>query len=296
VAALVAFRVVPALRGKLPAFPAFREVDRTLELSGTSLAPGLVAALVEEYAMRYPKIRIESRGGGTAHALEDLANGRSDIAFMSRPVADDELRVFLARGDSVTVYPVALGGIAVVVGDASRVETLSVDDLRRILGGGPHLEGDPEHLYVPDPNLGLWDTVVAQLAISAEPPASLRWMAGESEVVEAVSSDGAGIGLGSTLALPEDLPGLGVRAVPVRRSATDAAFTARHEDVAAGDYPLFHYIYVACRRAPGAAAAGFVTFLFSGRGQRLVARLGYLPARDVPRLVQLVSRPIGEGT
>ena len=135
-----------------------------------------------------------------------------------------------------------------------------------------------------------------QRPISEEPPASLRWMAGESEVVEAVSADGAGIGLGSTLALPEDLPGLGVRAVPVRRSATDTAFTASHEEVAAGDYPLFHYIYVACRRSPGAAAAGFVTFLFSGRGQRLVARLGYLPARDVPRIVQLVSRPIGEGT
>jgi phosphate transport system substrate-binding protein len=296
VAGLLVWRVVPGLRGKLPEIPAFREVDRTLELSGTSLAPGLIAALADEYALRYPEIRIESRPGGTTHALEDLANGRADIAFLSRPVSDEELRVFLERGDSVTAYPVALGGIAVLVGEGSRIETLSVDDLRRLLGGGPRAEGDPEHLYVPDPNLGLWETLVAQLAIPAEPPASLRWMAGESEVVEAVSIDGEGIGLASTLALPEGLSGLGARPVPVRRSAAGAAFTASHDELAAGEYPLFHYVYAACGRAPGAAAAGFVTFLFSGRGQRLVSRLGYLPARDVPRLVQLVSRPIGEGT
>jgi hypothetical protein len=165
-----------------------------------------------------------------------------------------------------------------------------------MLAGGPRIEGDPLHLYVPEPNRGLWDGIVAQLGIPQGPPPSLRWMAGENEVVEAVANDGEGIGLGSTLALPADLPGLGARAVPVRRSASDTAFTASDEELAAGEYPLYHYVYVACRPGRGALAAGFVTFLFSGRGQRLVSRLGYVPAREVPRLVQLVSQPIGEGT
>jgi ABC-type phosphate transport system substrate-binding protein len=76
-----------------------------------------------------------------------------------------------------------------------------------------------------------------------------------------------------------------------------SAFTANTQAVATGEYPLFHYLYVSCRPGSGALASGFVTFLSSGRGQRLVSRAGYLPAREVPRPIQLTSRPIGsQGT
>jgi len=37
----------------------------------------------------------------------------------------------------------------------------------------------------------------------------------------------------------------------------------------------------------------FVTHLFSGRGQRTVKRLGFLPAREVAREIVLTTDPIG---
>ena len=65
-------------------------------------------------------------------------------------------------------------------------------------------------------------------------------------------------------------------------------------EVATGGYPLYHYLYAACRPQGGVLASGFVSFLHSGQGQRLVAREGFLPARNVPREIQLTNDPVAQ--
>jgi hypothetical protein len=83
-----------------------------------------------------------------------------------------------------------------------------------------------------------------------------------------------------------------VRKVRITRDGAVAPAGPGESEVATGEYPLFHYLYVACRPRGGVQASGFVSFLSSGRGQRLVAREGYLPARDVPREIQLTNKPV----
>jgi phosphate transport system substrate-binding protein len=293
---LLLFRVVPGLRSRIPEAPLFAKADSTLAVAGTGIAPELVGMLVDAYRSDYPSVHVETRPGGTTQALEDLLNGQSDVAFLGRLPTAEEARVIRDRGDSVITYPVALGGVAVLAGVRSAWDALTVDDLRRILDGGPPSPGDPARLYAPDPNRGLWGAVVEQLRLSGKVPENLSWMAGEPEVVEAVAKDAGAIGLASTLDLPTDpaeLEERGVRMVGIRAGNATAFFTANKQDVATGDYPLYHYLYVSCRPRCGALASGFITYLFSGRGQRLVSRSGHLPAREVPRLIQLVSHPIG---
>ncbi|MFN8178610.1 MAG: substrate-binding domain-containing protein [bacterium] len=295
VLALLVFRVVPSLRSRLPQVPEFGKVDSTLAVAGTSIAPDLIRRLVEEFKTEYPAVKLDARAGGTAQGLEALLNGRTDVAFLSRLPNVEESRLIRARHDSVSTFPVALAGIAVIAGDASPYQVLAVEDLRRILSGGPAAPGDPERLYVPEPNRGLWGAVVAQLGIPENAPAALRWLAAETDVVDAVSKDPAAIGLASTLALPDSLEERGVRMVGLRPPGSDRAFTANSQDVAAGGYPLFHYLYVSCHARCGALASGFVTYLSSGRGQHFVSRSGYVPARDVPLRIHMetVKGPIG---
>lgn len=293
VVGLLLFRVVPSLRSRLPEGPLFAKVDSTLAISGTSIAPGLIAKLVDEYRSEYPAADVEAMTGGTTQALEDLLNRKADVAFLSRLPTAEESQVIRDLGDSVATYPVALGGIAVLASERSRFESLTVEDLRRILESEPEAVGDPTRVYVPEPNRGLWGAVVSQLHLSGQKPTSLSWVADENAVLEALSKDAMAIGLASTLALPADVDDSGVRFVGIRSPRLDGVFTANKHDVATGDYPLYHYLYVSCRPRSGVLASGFVTYLFSGRGQRLVSRAGYLPAREVPRLIQLVSQPVG---
>ncbi len=286
---ILLFRVIPSLRAKAPA-PAFPVLDTTLEISGTSLAPDLVAKLSEEYRLEYPKVEVTLREGSTTQALEDIVNRRTDVAFLARAPKEEEMRAIQAIGDTVTTFAVATGGIAILTSSASEQGPLSVDELRAILRG----EGGARRIVVPDPNRGLWDELAARLGLDPDSlPPAVHWVGDERAVIEAVAGDRDALGIASTLVLPEDLEPDGARAVPIRKAASGEAFTANKQEVATGEYPLFHYLYVSCRPGSGALASGFVTFLFSGRGQRLVSRAGYLPARDVPRPIQLTSRPIG---
>ena len=291
VTGLVLFRVVPSLRSRLPQGPLFAKVDTTLAIAGTGVAPELIGALVAEYRAEYPSAHVDAKAGGTTQALEDLLNRKCEVAFLSRLPTEQEWRVIREAGDSVDAYPVATGGIAVLAGESSRFEEMTLDDLRRIFGTQPPQAGDPLRVYVPEPNRGLWGAAVEQLHLTGEIPKSLTWVAEESDVVDAVSKDAASIGLASTLALPQDFEGRGARFVGIRSSDGGAVFTANKHDVATGDYPLYHHLYVSCRPRCGALASGFITYLFGGRGQRLVSRSGYLPAREVPRLIRLVDWP-----
>ena len=95
------------------------------------------------------------------------------------------------------------------------------------------------------------------------------------------------------MALPADLDSFGVRLVAVRGdSAASAAFPYRGQ-IARGEYPLFHYLYLTMRPRPKPVASGFVTYVYSSRGQRLVQAQGFVPARQTARIIHLTSKPLG---
>jgi ABC-type phosphate transport system substrate-binding protein len=293
IGALFVFRVLPGREGRPRDLALFAPADTTLRISGSQVAPGLVDRLAREYCAEYPRVTPEFRGGGTAHALEDLLNEHAEVAFLNRLPSAAEGQVIRANGDSVATYPIALGGIAILASTRSSWSEMSIEGLARTLGRGAPSLGDPERVYVPEPNLGLWGAVATQLELGEVAPVLVRWVAGEAEVVAAVAGDVRAIGLASTLALPAGFEDSDVQFVRLRTAASDSSFSPLHEALISGDYPLFHYLYVSCRPGSGIQAAAFITYVFSGRGQRMIDRAGYLPARDVPRLVQLVSRPIG---
>lgn len=291
VGALVVYRVIPGFRGAPPQQTLFAPADTSLVIAGADLAPGLVDRLAAEYRLEYPKVHTEIRGGGTAHGLEDLLNGHADVAFLSRLPTTAEAEIIRAEHDSITAFPVSLGGVAVLASSRSGRDAMSLDDLARTLGRGAPVEGDAERVYVPEPNLGLWGAVAEKLGLPSIPPVLVHWVASDQDVVGAVAGDLRSIGLASTLALPEGFEEAGVQYVALRSSG--APFSPLHDALITGDYPLFHHLYVSCRAGSSAQAAAFVTYVFSGRGQRMVSRAGYVPAREVPHLVQLVSKPIG---
>lgn len=289
VVGLVLWRVHPALRDRGP-HPTFQKVDTTLELSGTSLAPPLIERLLAEYRSEYPKAEVVLRPGGTTQALQDLVNREADVAFLVRPPLEEESKVIRSQGDSVETFPVALGGIVLWVAPSSPIESLSAAEVHAIFRGDSSVV---KRIYSPEPNRGLWDAVAERLELA---PSEMRegfWQADEAAVVAAVEHDWECLGIGSTLALPDSADLGGVREVKLRAAQGDTVFTANPQSLASGDYPLFHHFYVSCRPGSSALASGFVTYVYGGRGQRLVNRLGFLPARNVPRLIQLASKPLG---
>jgi len=298
VAALLVFRVIPAIRAELSR----RNVKaESLTISGLDVAPDLIARAVSEYQSLYPDLEIETRGGGTLHAVDDLLNGRADVAFLSRPLTDGELTIVRGTRDSVLAFPVALGGVGVVAAEGVGLDSLPLGVLRdwvREIAGGADGQAKRPNVYAPDPNSGLWGALTSTLGLPpVVPERGVTWLATSRDVLAAALADPNGVGFISTLAVHEG-PGEGdwqlVRVAPDSAMARAAAPSANA--IETGAYPLPHYLYVSQLRSGSEHAAGFVTFLYSGRGQRWVRHEGYVPAREALREIILVDDPMRDAS
>jgi ABC-type phosphate transport system substrate-binding protein len=286
----------------------FTESDTvtTITLAGRELAPDLMPQIIKKYHDLYPKLHVVPEDGGTVRALEALANRRAQVGLLYRlPTPEERALVRSAVDDTVVCFPIALGGVAVLANGLSGVESFSMDDLRRLARD----EADPrfDRLYAPDPNQGLWDAFRIRLGVYDESERHaadattvyerITFLKDEAAVIEAVLADPRGLGIGSTLSLPDSLPefadGRAVRAVPVLPDTGLVPVEPGYEQIGYGEYPLYHYLYVACLANGSIRGSMFVTHLTSDRGQRHVERAGYLPARQSIRQIYLTRHPLG---
>ncbi len=268
----------PPPDGRAPADPA-------LIVAGASLAPRLVPAWSAAWARDYPT-PVTAQPGGTTHALEALLSGRADVALLTRPPTADE-NAFLpgAPEDTLPCYPVAYAALLVLQRAAGGRTAVSCGELRAMLDGPPR-EG--ERLWIADPNLGWWDALRASLDLppAPGPSGSVRFLADAAAVGQATADDPGSLGVVSSLAWTTRPD---VIALPVRPDGAGAPVVPSDASVAEGRYPLAHHLWAACRPGARGAAAMFVTYLTSARGQRLVEREGFLPARRVAREVYLTT-------
>ena len=285
-------RLVAAFRGPGSA-------DTPLIIAGRDLAPDLIDRLIGHYRQEYPDLEISAAGGGTNQALEDLLNGTAGAAFLYRrptPVEDEYFRA--ADGDTAIVAPIAVGGVILLAGGAAGAGPVTLDEVRLLLGG--QAGGHCERFYVPEPNEGLWDAVHAMLDldIPSDPaPPFISFLANAPDVLEAVRNDSHAWGMVSSLngtLDPDGGPPKGLRIIPVVSGPGNQPFLPTYENVAAGTYPLHHFLYLACRENGNLEGGKFLTHLTSARGLRQVERAGALPARQILREIHLTTKPLGE--
>lgn len=297
---VIVIAVLFVVRGRVDLGPAQRllsgasAADSTLTIAGRDLAPALVDELVASYCRDYPALAVRFTEGGTNQALEDLLNRRADVAFLYRPpTAAEQAQLRTLDGDTAVVVPVAVGGLAVVAADGATPPNLTVAQIAATAAGGD----GKARMYAPDPNEGAWDALRQRLDLAGESnlagegsPAGVTFLVDVQAVVEAVVADPGTLGLASTFTLRDDPR---VRRLAVGAAPGDTAAAPTFTNLVTGAYPLYHWLYVACRARGGIQGAKFVTHLASPRGQRQVERAGVVPAQQVAREIILTREPIG---
>ena len=266
----------------------------TIKLMGRELAPGMVPRLVSNYHREYPRLYVLVEDGGTVRALEALANHKVGVGLLYRPPTQVEQSIIRSSvGDSVIYFPIALGGIAILASSESAIDSLALDDLRRFVREDEAVRFD--RIYAPDPNQGLWGAFLNRLGQLEETgvPSRVTFLQDESAVIQAVEADPSGLGIGSTLSLPDSLVEHGVRFVRILPDTGSVSVEPEYERIGYGEYPLYHYLYAACLANGSVRAAMFVTHLTSDRGQRQIERTGILPARQTVWPIFLTRRPVG---
>jgi phosphate transport system substrate-binding protein len=174
---------------------------------------------------------------------------------------------------------VAKDGLSIYVHESNPVQSLSLEQLRRIYTGGLVNWKDvggrdaPILLYSRENNSGTYVYFKDHVLLGRDYSARCQTLPGTAAVVNAVARDANGIGYGGAAY------GKGVREIGVSREAGSPAVMPSAETVKDGSYPITRHLYLYTRTRPAGDVKKFVDWVLSAEGQALATQVGYFPVR-----------------
>ena len=101
----------------------------SLNIVGSTSMQELIDALIPEFNVLHPKIRITKSGSGSSEAVKAVLNNSAQIGDLSRNLNQDE------QANQFVQHKIALDGIVVAVNNSNPVKNLSIAQLSKIYSG-----------------------------------------------------------------------------------------------------------------------------------------------------------------
>lgn len=255
-----------------------RSASTTVTVKGSDTMILLGQRLAEDFMAAHPDLTVQVTGGGSGTGIAALINGTTDIANASRAMKDVERAQVLARrGGEVVETRVALDGIAVFVHASNPLQSLSLEQLKRIylgeirnwreLGG----RDEPLVIYGRENSSGTYAYFKERVLDEEDFAAEMQTLPGTAAVVNAVSQDRKAIGFGGIAY------GGGIRHVAVRAEEGADAVLPTEEDVVSGRYPISRPLFMYTVGQPTGDVKVFIDYALSPVGQQVAAKVGYYP-------------------
>jgi phosphate transport system substrate-binding protein len=262
-------------------------------VAGAGETVPLVRAEADTFMRLYPKARIDVIATGTVAALESLVNRQADVAALWRAPTQEELRIARSVGESLSVFPYAVDGLGVIVAAGNTVPSLSVDEVQGLLLGrirswsevnGPNL---PVTVYAPDQTSGVIELVVRDVLPEGQTPAWVAMPGDSSAPSGVINMDAGGMTFGGLRAAEG-----AYRAVPIRLDSGEEVLL-HPADLIRKRYPWVTRHVFCVRGEARDLAGGFISYVTSAEGQRMVVARGYGPATMPSRLITLTGQSGG---
>ncbi len=235
----------------------------------------------------YPEAHIDLREGTSREAVAALFGARADLAVISRELVPEERRAAVQGRLEVDGYRFARDAAVLVVNPANPVTNLTREDARAIYGGTLRnwsvLGGrnEPIESLVPPAGSDLMEFFSEEVMQGEAIGSGSRTVSNDSEAVRAVMNRPGGIAVATLGATA--LGGKALRMAPVRGLAY---YSPDLEMVHDGRYPVTRFYNLYARSRGPALANGFITFVTSMDGQKLIRSSGLVPASVPVRFVR----------
>ncbi len=302
---LLATSAALALDAGLPAYQTVKGVAGELKSVGSDTLDHEMELWAKAFKDRYPGVKIEIEGKGSATAPAALTDGVSQFGPMSRPMTGAELDAFEKKhGYKVSSFRVAIDALAVYVNKDNPIECLTMEQVDRMFSltrqgsggksidswGAVGLTGDwasnPISLYGRNTISGTFEFFRQTALYNGEYKPEVKQQVGSEAVVHGVAGDKFGIGY-SGIGYKTD----GVRAVPLSTVFGARCYDTSAEAVLGGKYPLARYLYIYVNKKPGepldALRAEFIKYILSKDGQTQTEKGGYYPITEEIREAEL---------
>ena len=251
----------------------------TIKVKGSDTEVNLAVQVAEAFHQVKPKVFVSISGGGSGLGITSLLNGTADLANSSRSINDKELELFEKKKIVIDSFVFAQDAIAFVVSEDMPLDSISTDDLSKILSGEYRdwsaliKTKMAINIYGRQSNSGTHDFVKKKLKIEFSQNA--KEMNGNAQILEAIRADHSGIGyVGAGYVAQGGGKGLRVLSIYTDKdtrsiSPLDSAMIAK------GKYffqrPLFQYFKVGSYEK----VKPFLDFEKSEKGQNIIRSAGY---------------------
>lgn len=268
-----------------------------------SLRP-LIDAEIAAFEGIYTKSDINVIYTSEREAIESLLKDSTRCGIVTRRLDNDEVQSLKDQKVKGLHRTVAKGAVALIVNKQNPDTLVRFEDLRKILSGEiktwntQQKNGEPLGIEVvfDQPNAGIIQYLKDSLRLFDKLPENFFAVNGNKEVVEYISRNPQALGLidVSWISDSDDSTANSfLNTICVMGISTDSGFYQPYQAyVAQGQYPLSREVIMISREARTGLASGFLSFIASDKGQRIVLKSGLVPATMPIRIIEVNHEPL----
>jgi len=267
-----------------------------------SLKP-LVEAEIDTFEGIYQAAHIEAYYMSEADAIDALLKDSVVMAVTTRKLLDAEVKVLEASALVPTQLPLAKDGVALILNKANNDSLIQFNQLKSLIEGkltnwnqiNSKTKSSPIEVVFDNPQSGMVRFLNDSVQHIEKLPPNFFAVNTNKDVVDYVSKKSNAIGLIGVSWISDDDDSTAnsflkdIRVAGVERGGE--FFKPYQAYIATHQYPLRRNVYAVSREARSGLATGFITFMTSDRGQRIVLKLGLVPVTMPIRLVQVNTEP-----
>ena len=261
-----------------------RDVE-SIVIRGSDTEVNLVLRMAETYMDDDPDISIAVTGGGSGTGIASLINKRTDIANASRAFTEEELRLASERGVDVRPIIFAVDALCFIVNENLPVEGLTLQQVREVYTGKTanwkDLGGNDAaiSLYGRQGNSGTF-LYIQKNILKDDYSLKMKQMNGNSQIIEGVRNDQAGIGyvgIGYVVNEKGELM-KGIKVLSIQAAGQDAAVSpVNRENISNGSYKVVRPLYQYIDGKPEGKLLDFLQYELSSEGEKMILENGYFP-------------------
>lgn len=254
--------------------------NETIKIKGSDTEVNLAVVLAEQFHKVNKDVLVSVSGGGSGLGLASLLNGNADIANSSRSMKQTEFDLFKQKNIEIESFVFAQDAIAFVVSDKLTIDSLSTNDIAKVLSGkytnwtSLNQKSKPITIYGRQSNSGTHDYVKSILNIHFSPYA--KQMNGNAQIIEAIKADASGIGYVSAGYVMKGNTN-GIKVLSIYTGKSNAVSPLNAKAIASGNYyfqrPLFQYF----KKNEYQKIKPFLDFEKSIIGAKIIKESGYYP-------------------
>jgi phosphate transport system substrate-binding protein len=241
-------------------------------IKGSTTVLPIAQAALEAYMKAHPGVNISLSGGGSGEGIKGLIDRTADIATSSREIKAKEVELAKKKGIDPVAHIVAVDALTPIVHPRNKVNGLTIDQLSQIYQGKiknwKEVGGDNLQIVVVsrDSSSGTFESWGHLILNNAKVSPRAQMQASSGAVVQAISKNRYAIGYVGIGYLNQSVKALTVNGIP-----------ATVETALSKEYPIARPLYMYTDGQPAGVVAGFINFVLSPAGQKLVAREGFVP-------------------